>query len=39
MDRLFAMIFVIVGLTISFPPPVHAQEEPDEIQESGPRLE
>jgi CHAT domain-containing protein len=38
MNSLFAMIFVIVGLTISPPSPVHAQEEPDEIQESGPRL-
>jgi CHAT domain-containing protein len=38
MNRLFAMIFVIAGLAISFPPPAHAQEEPDEIEESGPRL-
>ena len=38
MNRLFAMIFVIAGLAISFPPPAHAQEEPVEIEESGPRL-
>jgi hypothetical protein len=38
MNRLFAMIFVIAGLAISFPPPGNSQEEPDEIEESGPRL-
>ena len=38
MNRLFAMIFVIAGLAMAIPPPAHAQEEPDEIEESGPRL-
>jgi CHAT domain-containing protein len=38
MNRLFAMIFVIAGLAMALPPPAHAQEEPDEIEESGPRL-
>ncbi len=38
MNRLFALIFVIAGLAIALPPPGHSQEEPDEIEESGPRL-
>jgi CHAT domain-containing protein/tetratricopeptide (TPR) repeat protein len=38
MNRLFAMVFVIAGLTIALPPHAHAQEEPEEIEESGPRL-
>ena len=38
MNRLFAMIFIIAGLAMALPPPAHAQEEPDEIEESGPRL-
>ena len=38
MNRLFAMIFVIAGLAMALPSPAHAQEEPDEIEESGPRL-
>lgn len=38
MKRLFAMIFVIAGLAMALPPPAHAQEALDEIEETGPRL-
>jgi len=38
MNRLFTLIVVIASLAMVLPLPAHAQEEPDEIEEIGPRL-